>query len=38
MEFQQVISCQIWVKQADRHNQILCLFIKIMGNSLGKDS
>ncbi len=38
MEFQQVKSYQIRVKQADRHNQILCLFLKIMGNSPGKDS
>ena len=37
MEFQQVISYQIGVKQADRHNQILCLSHKMKNNILGDD-
>ncbi len=38
MEFWQVISYQKGVKQADIHNQILHLSLKMMGNILGKDS
>ncbi len=38
MEFQQVISYQIGVKQADRHSQILCLSHEMTGNILGDDS